>query len=564
MISLKKVLKLDETFCLILILGYGFFSHLYIISRYGGLVADGDVSFFTKAIQDFQVHGGVGEFVRYSNGLGFQILATEISDITGLTIPQVQLLPFGFFYLIIAYLLFREFTDSKYTALIGAAVLSLLPDLLFITARGTHERYTFFLFLLSLFILVRYSKNSLSFQKSAKYLAILYFSLLTMALINQLFFILILIAIITAAFLGLLQSFIFKMDGISYKKMLFSIIPIIPLTYLLVQYGTSSNTMFSWVISIWLGKIFIFPPHIPVLPLFGLAILLVLILYAIHKRGMNFILQHGINILINNLKKTEFNEKRLYFVVFLLFLVWITFVYYFIAPSNTSFHSPTIYFLLTGIYWIILPISGLMGLIVVKRYVIDKKSEYTHKNLWALVLVSFFGLFGLSVFIDRVIHSGIADNLELRIFPYLLIFSVCGAACALSEISTTIVKAPWKKLFVVLIIVTFIIFSISSLLKATNDPFISDFKIYYTPEEKNGIDWIEINSPQSSIWFGEGRFSTAFQFESSDYASKNVRIAQENTSDMFMVTHDYLIKSKNFDSHPKVYDNAKIMIFREK
>lgn len=563
MISLKKVLKLDETFCLILILCYGFFSHLYLISRYGGLVADGDVSYFTKAIQDFQVHGGLGEFIRYSNGIGFQIIATEMSDITGLTIPQVQLFPFGFFYLIIAYLLFRELTDSKYTAFIGAAILSFLPDLLFITARGTHERYTFFLFLLALFILVRYSKTSLSFQKSAKYLAIIYLSLLTIGLLNQWFFVLILIAIIATTFLGLIQSFIFKLDGNPYKKMLFSIIPVIPLSYLLVQYGTSSNTTFSGVISIWIRQFFTFFPHVPVLPLLGLAILLVLIFYAIQKRARHFILQQCINTPINNLKKFKLDKRILYGIVLLLFLVWIPFVYYFIAPSNTTFHSPAIYFFLTGIYWIILPISVLMGLIIVKHYTIDKNSKYAHKNLGALLFLSFFGLFGLSIFIDRIIHSGIGDNLELRVFPYLLVFSACGAACALSEFSMTIVKARWKKLFALLIIFAFVIFSISSLLKATNDPSVSDFKIYYSPEEKNGINWIEINSLQRSIWFEEGRFSTAFNFDSSDYAYKNVRVAQENTAGMFMITPDYLIESENFDSRTKVYDNAKVMIFRK-
>ncbi|MFA4849345.1 MAG: hypothetical protein WC626_06415 [Methanoregula sp.] len=563
MINLKKILKLDETLCLILILAYGFFSHLYIISRYGGLVADGDVSYFTKAIQDFQVHGGIGEFVRYSNGLGFQIIATEISDITGLTIPQVQLLPFGFFYLIIAYLLFREFTDSKYTALIGAVVLSLLPDLLFITARGTHERYTFFLFLLSLFILVRYSKNSHSLQKSATYVAILYCSLLTMALINQWFFVLILIAIISTTFLGLIQSLFFKTNGDPYKRMLFSIIPIILLSYLLVQFGTSSNTMFSGVMSIWLGKFFTFSPHVPVLPLLGVAVLLVLILYVIHTRGNHFILQYGFNAPINNLKKNKLERRILYVIVLLLFLVWIPFVYYFIAPSNTTFHSPGIYFFLTGIYWIILPISVLMGLIIVKHYTIDKNSEYAHKNLGTLLFLSFFGLFGLSVFIDRIIHSGVGDNLELRVFPYLLVFSAGITACAVFEISTNIVKAPWKKLFVGLIIVAFAIFSISSLLKATNDPSVSDFKIYYSPEEKNGINWLEINNPQSSITFREDRFSTAFAFNSYDYAFKNVHGTQENTADVFMGTHDYLRDPENFDFHTILYDNANVMIFRE-
>ena len=402
MISLKKVLKIDETVCLLLILCYGFFSNIYIMSRYGGLVADTDVSYFTKVIQDFQVHGGVGELIRYSNGLGFQILATEISDITGLTIPQVQLLPFGFFYLIIAYVLFREFTDSKYTALIGAAILSVLPDLLFFTARGTYERYTVFLFLLAIFILVRYSKNLLSFQKSAKYLAILYFSLFTIVLINQWFFILILLAIIATIILGLIQSFVFKMDAEPYMKMLFPIIPIIPLSYLLVQYGSFSNSMFMGVISIWLGKFFTFISPSRVLPLLGLAIMLVLILYTVHRRGSLSIVRYRITTQPDNLKKNEFAGGRLHFVVLVLFLIWITFVYFFIAPSNTSFHSPTIYFLLTGIYWIILPISIIVGLIVVKRYAIDKHSEYAHKNLGILFLISFFGLLGLSIFIDRV------------------------------------------------------------------------------------------------------------------------------------------------------------------
>lgn len=563
MISLKKVIKFDETLCLILILVYGFFSNLYIISRYGGLVADSDVSYFTKAIQDFQVHGGVGHYTRYSNGLGFQIIATEISEITGLTIPQVQLLPFGFFYLIIAYLLFREFTDSKYTALIGAAMLSLLPDLLFFTARGTHERYTVFLFLLSLFILVRFSKKSISFKISTKYLVILYFCLLTIGLLNLFFCVLILIAIISTTFLGLIQSFIFKTDGESYKKILFCIIPILPLYYLLAQYGAYSTYMFLYFTSDWYRRTFALIPHVEMLPLLGLTILLVLIIYAIHKWARHSILRHSFNVPIDSLKKIEFNGTISFFIVLSIFLVWLVFVYFFIAPSNTSFHSPAIYFFLTGIYWIILPISALMGLIIVKRYVIDKNNEYANKNFGTLFLVSFFGLFGLSFFIDRVIHSGIANNLELRIFPYLLVFSVYGAACALSEIPTTIIKAPWKKLFVVLIIISFGIFSISSLLKATNDPSISDYKIFYTPEEKNGFNWIEINSPKSSIWFEEDRFSTAFGFESSNYAFKNTRVSQYNKADVFMVTQDYLSETENLDFNTKAYDNTEIMIFRK-
>jgi hypothetical protein len=318
-----------------------------------------------------------------------------------------------------------------------------------------------------------------------------------------------------------------------------------------------------WLMSLFLGKMFTFIPHLQVLSLLGLATMLVLIFYVIHKKTHHWIFQYRINTLIDNLKKIEFNGKRLYFIVLLLFLVWIAFVYFFIAPSNTSFRSPIIYLVLTGIYWIILPISGLMGLIFVKRYVIDKNNEYMYKNLCALILVSFFGLLGLSILMDRVIHSGVGDNLELRVLPYLLVFSACGAACALSEISTMIVKEPWKKLFVVLIIVAFVIFSISSLLKATNDPSISDFKIYYTPEEKNGIDWIEINSHQNSIWFGEGRFSEAFKFESSDYAFKNVPAAQENATDVFIVTHNYLTEQENFNSYTKEYDNDQILIFRK-
>lgn len=561
MISIKKVLKCDETLCLILVLCYGFFSHLYVISRYGGLVADNDVSTYKGLIQNLQVYQGVEGFIQ-SHSFGFQIITTEISDITGLTISQVQILPFGFFYLIIAYLLFREFTDNKYTAFIGAAILSLLPDLLFITARGTHERYTFFLFLLSIFILVRYSKNSLSFQKSAKYLAILYFSLLTMGIVNQWFFVLILTVIITTLVLGLLQSLVFKTDGDSYKKMLFSIIPIIPLSYCLVQYGTSSNTMFMWIISTWIGKVFGVLPHVQVLPLLGGAIIMILMLFAIHKTGSHIILQQGINAQIDNLKKNIFFSGKFQIVALLVFLVWIAFVYYFIAPSTQSFHSPTIYLFLTGIYWIILPISGIMALIIVKRYVIDKKSEYTHKNLGTLFIVSFFGLFCLSVFIDRVIHSGIGDNLEFRVFPYLLVLLVFGAACALSEISTMIIKPPWKKIFVVLIIVGFVVFSISSLLKATNDPSVAVFKIHYTIEEKNGFNWIEKNYHQSSIWFGEGRLFTAFKFESSDNSYNNARAAPEGTANMFIVTQDYMRESVNFDSHAKVYDNAEIMIFR--
>mgnify|MGYP006959940088 CR=1 FL=1 len=120
----------------ILIVFYAFLSHLYYAIRYSGRLADSDTSAITKTIQAMYTENTI---FTYTNGYGFQTVTAILSEITGLTIQQLLLLPLGFLYVIIAYPLFLQLTKQRNIAILATFLLSLLPDLLFFTSSGSHE-----------------------------------------------------------------------------------------------------------------------------------------------------------------------------------------------------------------------------------------------------------------------------------------------------------------------------------------------------------------------------------------------------------------------------------------
>jgi len=252
----SKNISIDKAtlILLLLIITYGFLSHLYFSLRYSGLIADVDMGRITKTIQAMQSQRTIFTTYRYASGFGLQLIITFLSDITALSIQKLLILPTGFLYLIIAYPLFLKFIKSKKTALLATFLLSLQPDLLFATSRGSHERFTSFLILTSIFILLQLIFIKQDRKKFVIYLTLFYTTTLSLTFFNIWFSALLAFGILFTALISFFLSKLFNVDNIPSQKMFYITIPLIILLYLTQYTYLPSENMWRYI-NIWTGKL---------------------------------------------------------------------------------------------------------------------------------------------------------------------------------------------------------------------------------------------------------------------------------------------------------------------
>ncbi|MDI6641736.1 MAG: hypothetical protein QME68_05440, partial [Elusimicrobiota bacterium] len=149
--------KRGSSLALLLICIYALSSHLYFILRYAGRWMEGDTSRMTKFAQVVQDQATIFPTgLIYGNGPGHPTIMVMLSDLSGISVLTLQtyVLPiFGVVIAVLSYIAFLELTDSKKIALLSVFLLSLQPDFLFTTSRGTHEKFTYSMVLLSMFFL---------------------------------------------------------------------------------------------------------------------------------------------------------------------------------------------------------------------------------------------------------------------------------------------------------------------------------------------------------------------------------------------------------------------------
>jgi len=353
-----------------LIIIYGFLSHLYFSSRYSGLIADGDTSTITKTIQAMQNQRTIFTSYPYTSGFGLQLIITFLSDITALSIQKLLILPMGFLYLIIAYPLFLKFIKNKKTALLATFLLSLQPDLLFITGRGSHERFTFFLVLTSIFILIQLIFTERDRKKFLIYLALFYVTTFALTSFNSWFSAFLAFSILFASLISFFLSKLLNIESSPSKKMFYIVIPFIILLYLTPCIYPPSRFMWQ-VINIWKGKLS--PFSLSLLIIASVIIFSLLLFIKLFSRNT-------LNFLKTNLVGKS-HHKILYGIIG--FGLFIFLVYILAVSSNLLCFPPFIWMFLTLFNWIIFPLSVIMVFAIIGDF-IQKKASFSLSRLFLL------------------------------------------------------------------------------------------------------------------------------------------------------------------------------------
>ena len=557
---------------LLLILLYGFLSHLYFSSRYSGLIADGDMGMITKTVQAVKSQGTIFTTYQYRSGFGFQVVVTFLSNITGLSIQKLLIFPTGFLYITIAYPLFVELIRDKKTALLATFLLTLQPDLLFFTSRGSHERLIFFLALITFFILIRLISLKRDNKKFVLYLVLFYVTVLSLTSFNKWFSAAIITSIILSCMIGFFFSELLGTSNLAYKKMSYIVIPCIPIYYSICSYVYP----LLWVsqknlIGYWKNKLIALHPTLVSL---GIAISIMIVslftLLMFFKVSMIRALKDLVMRFSEEIRSNKSYRRGMYAVTGFGLLTYVFGLYILSISSDISF-PPFIWMFLMLYNWIIFPLSVMTGLTALWNFIRKKNLCSNSLHFLFSFYISFFLLLLITIFLDRIIGTGVANNFELRVFPYFMFFAIALASVIIlrwiNQLHTKRWQLPGEVLFIILII----IWSMNSLVKSTCDPSVSNRWIFYSKGEKIAMNWMESNLKTGTMWAGPlARIRAAFRYNSNFDSLGKISFSNASNAKYYFIS-DVVRKRANkykyslpfMKNSNRIYDNDEAELYRK-
>lgn len=507
---MNKIKK--EYLALVLICIYALFSHLYFILRFAGNWMEGDTSRMTKfaqVVQDQSTLLPTGGLV-YANGPGYPGMMTILSNISGISILSLQtyILPiFGVFTTIIAYITFLELTKNKKIALLSALLLNLQPDFLFTSSRGTHEKFTYSLILLSMFFLSRSFTKRKNIKDFMYYVLLFYVAALGIISYNFFFASTYIFAVTVAFIIGYFISEIPQVTQ-SLKR----------LTY---TSATSTIFFFSYMF-------YLYPP-------------------SRHLFLMFDTLQEKMSAMFLETEQHITTQYTYIFNTWISFKVWL---------------------LLTLFNWVIAPLSLGAWIYLVYKIFWKKKNLSSPMILLLMFYLAFSAQLIITILSDRF---GIFDNLELRVFPILMFFAIPLASISIVNIiDYHRFNENQRKIASTIFMVLILIFVSTSLLKATNDPVVSNKWLFYTVQEENGMEWAGFNQQDKGIWTDVDDRLVAVFVHFSDIDTYNNKNFAEPTEAEFYLISDIIEKRARVthypmpqvDELPVLYDSGDVKIYR--
>lgn len=489
----------------------------YFVFRYQGQWAESDSTAFNRAIralidegQLVPAHGDV-----YPNGYAYQVISAFIVALTDLNTSELQQLIYPIIAALVAlpaWITYRELTGSGRGAAIATILLFTQPEFLFVILRSSHEKFTRTLLLMCLFWLARSLKHRHRPGLFAAHIVLFYLVTFTFITSNNL----------------LAHSFIF---AVAVTLLLGWVIERRSSTSARSSQLTQRLT-YAVIICLGLTYIFTFYAYQPA--------------------------QHDLLVLQN---------------------VWDRIAALFLdvqrRPTNayaqvaSGWVSLPIYFLVSIANWLILATSFYIWARQGWRWISHRTTSATQIDRLIWLLYGAFAIQGaLSVISDA--SGSLSSNLQHRIFPSFSIIAVALVGKALAHWHPQRFRPSIKfGLSVVIACIAGL-----SVLKATNDPALSNKWTFYRAYELSALDWTDAHSQHSEIWteFDE-RLTTALAMAKSESQNQNRYIAartKETTSDFLLTSITRLRSTRLQATVPvppdalQVYDNGEAQLYHRR
>lgn len=446
---------------------------IYFVVRYSGQWAEADSTTFTNVIRAFTRDGRLepSSGYLYPNGYTFQSISSFILALTGLDILTLQQLVYPLLAALVvlpAWIAYRECTDSARGATLATVLLFTQPEFLFVILRSSHEKFTRTFILLCLFLLMRSFKLRDRPWLFTAHVGLFYVAMFALISSNNLLAHSFIVAIALALVFGwILEQRLVRVmrdNGPTIKRLLYATLMCLGLLYLVTFY--------------------IYTPA-----------------------------QHNIHVLQNTSEQIhdlffppeeeEEEDKPRYTNAY--------------AYVSFGWISPQIYFLVSIANWIILIVSFGIWARQGWRWVWRGQSPDTRAAWLMWLLYTAFATQGaMSVVSDA--SGALSSNLQHRLFPS---FSIVAVGIVSRSLLHWRPRRFTRQIQIGMTVGIFCI-AILSVMKATNEPLVSNKWTFYHASEMTAMDWSDGYLRDSHIWteFDE-RLTVAFDNARGDSRNDN-------------------------------------------
>jgi hypothetical protein len=502
----------------VFLLCYGLTLAAYFILRFDGRWAESDSSGLTVAINAVLKSSGLTPAQGYyMHGIGYQVVGLTLLFFTGLTAPQLQTQLFPYLavlgLILTSYAFFRVVTRNNTTAVLASMLVLFQPDILFVTLRGSHEKLTWPLMMLALTLL--YHSVGKPLRKMVFYVIFFYLVVFTMITTNVFFGSVFLFAILISMILGLVILRIPR----------FRIAPLPQQDVQRLMYISLSGG-----ILVFIFMAYLYPPALA------------------NFREFNTIID-------------QISALLLSFEVGAMPYAYISY----------GWISPWVYLALTVFTWGLVVTSLIEWVRRAGQLYQGRSRQGLVENIDWLLYSGFVVQIAVSVVIDFA--GWLAANLQLRLFPGFTVIAICLLVRRLQEILAS--PAPSgraRRLAPAFIAPVVIWFAAASILKASNEPMLSNKWSFYTRPEFTAMQWVESRFTHTEIWSGfDERMMNLFRLLFiSDSLTKNAIYRGDfrtTTRYIFYTSNDRIrevrldLESLPIESWDQIYDNGEVQIY---
>ena len=482
--------------------------------RFGGQWAESDTVVLTRAARGVLDQGTINPAgVAYDHGFAYPTLLATLAEVTGVSVRVLQttILPWlTVATALIAFVGFRAVTGNARAGAVAASFLLLQPDFLFVNQRGSHEKMTWTLVLALLFVMAA-SLRARRLGEVGPLVIVFYLCgfavLCTNAFFGSSLTTVILIGAVGSAVVA--RRFLGFADRPPLVRRLF---------YVFLTLGILAQIVIGYL-------------YTPAQSNLGNAA-------QIFDRIASLYLHVDTNVAETVSETTEVTSA----VVVQDQSRTISSPY---AAVSLGWRDTRIFFALTSFTWLLI-VAGLFAWLVfvvtfVRRRV--SRDELPTFLVWLFAAGAALQIV-LSVGVD--FSGALGGNLQLRLFPVFTVFAVplivaalllyqrprrskllrwamiivgvlgSSAMAAISPL-ITVVAAPsiliglyihfnWehsvaaRRLAFAIGVAAFVGFAGAAILKATNDPVVSNKWTFYTDAEARGVRWVDETLPERFVW----------------------------------------------------------------
>jgi hypothetical protein len=424
----------------------------YMTARFAGQWTENDTNVLSTAIVAAERANSIqqAEF-QYGNGMAYVGFTLILSKVTGLPLEMLQnyllplLMAFGVGVVFVSY---RELL-SKMTvvALFATFFVFIQPDFIWVTWRGSHEKFTWLMVFLMLFALTRTFTATGKMTLSVPYMLVFYLSAFALITSNVFF--------ASSFVVAMLLSFVGAVLILQVRQRLLhqtSVSEGVPIHIRRLIYIT-----LICVVLLYVFAFFIYPSAlftIDVLDTFSGRLSVVLL--NVEQTGGDFV--H---------RTQAFNPY--------------TYV-------QQAWLAPWIFVALTSFNWLVLGVSFIVWLVNIPDLI--RKARLGERDLpkaflW-LLYPAFAAQLALSLLADRADTLG--GNLQVRLFTPMMLIAIPLTAIGVHALLTR-AKGRFRLPVRAGVCVALVFFAAASVLKATNEPLLNNNWLFINQREQSAVNW---------------------------------------------------------------------------